>query len=270
MVVLTFTYFVIFFSLIYVSRCTGLHIKNRRRNRNVYIRRRLRCCGKHTAEKLYDWVMRMNSFPAFWGRMLSGENRISEDEIGFLREKNCKVALIFNDLTELGVSGIDGTGDALRAVEAVKDLGVPQNEGIAVFADIRDDWSVNHNWMISFAHTLSENGYVPGFIGNTDSSANFNFDRQCSHFVQATEGAGQYGAVYWATEPKAGGEPENWTPFCPSALNPEDIGLWRCGQIGLGDIQANATYARDASLLDYMWNPEITERIEENNDENAI
>lgn len=31
-----------------------------------------------------------------------------------------------------------------------------------------------------------KNGYTPAFIGHTDSSKNFNFDRQCSHYVQAT------------------------------------------------------------------------------------
>lgn len=34
---------------------------------------------------------------------------------------------------------------------------------------------------------------IPGFIGNTDSSKNFNFDRQCSHYVQATHDVGEYG-----------------------------------------------------------------------------
>ena len=204
---------------------------------------------------LYDWVMRQNSFPSFWGRTLTGDNQIGAEEIEFLREKNCKIALIINDLSETCVSAVNGTDDALRAVEAAKALGVPENAGIALFAEIGTDWSVNHNWMISFAQVLSDNGYVPGFIGNTDSSLNFNFDRQCSHFVQATQDIGQYGAIYWATEPKPSGEPEEWTPFCPSALTPDDIGLWSLGQIGLGDISVNETYARDKSLLNCMWQP---------------
>ena len=202
---------------------------------------------------MYDWVMRMNRFPAFWGRALTGEDAVTADELEYLRGKNCKIALILRDLTEAGVSASDGTADALRAVEAAKALGVPQNGEVALFAEIRPAWSVNHNWMISFAQTLNDNGYRPGFIGNTDSSKNFNFDRQCSHYVQATEETGQFRAVYWATEPKEEGEPEAWAPFCPSALTPEDIGLWRRGVIRFGGREVNETYARGPELLGCMW-----------------
>lgn len=202
---------------------------------------------------LYTWVMRQNCFPSFWGRSVSGENSITTEELEFLRSKKCKIALIFDDLTETGVSAADGTNDALRAVSAAKKLGVPSDKGLAIFADIASDWSVNHNWMISFARTLHANGFVPGFIGNTDSSANFNFDRQCSHFVQATGETEQYGAVYWATEPKTNGEPEGWTPYCPTALTPEKIGLWRSGTTVCGEAAANTSYARDETLLRYMW-----------------
>lgn len=201
----------------------------------------------------YDWVMRQNRFPAFWGRALSGDDTISREEVDFLHSKRCKIALIVRDLTEAGVSATDGSQDALKAIEAAKELGVPQYENIALFAEIRPEWSVNHNWMISFAQVLSENGYLPGFIGNTDSSRNFNFDRQCSHYVQATGDFDQFRAVYWATEPKQEGEPDGWTPFCPSALTPEDIGLWQRGEIRFGDMTANESYARDTALLECMW-----------------
>lgn len=202
---------------------------------------------------MYDWVMRMNRVPAFWGRALTGEDAVSAEELAYLRKKNCKIALILRDLTEAGVSASNGTADALRAVEAAKALGVPQNEGIALFAEIRPEWSVNHNWMISFAQALKANGYRPGFIGNTDSSKNFNFDRQCSHYVQATAEAEQFRAVYWATEPKEDDEPTAWTPFAPSALTPEEIGLWRRGMIRFGDREVNETYAREPALLGCMW-----------------
>lgn len=202
---------------------------------------------------LYDWVIRQNSFPDFWGRDLDGEDAITTEEREYLKKKNCKVALIVRNLTEIAVSSVDGTNDALHAVEAAKMKGVPQHNNIALFAEIHSDWSVNHNWMISFAQTVYENGYVPGFIGNTDSSKNFNFDRQCSHYVQATKEAGNFNAVYWATEPQLPEEPREWAPFYPSALQANDIGLWRMGTIGLNDVSANQTYARDESLLNYMW-----------------
>ena len=145
---------------------------------------------------LFDWAMRMKDIPEFWGRPLTGVNRIEPEEIEFYREKRCKIALMVDDLTENEVSAFDGTAAARRAVDRAEELGVPQNEGIALFACIHEEWAVNHNWMMGFARVLRDNGYVPGFIGNTDSSKNFNFDRQCGHYEQATQEVGGYGAVY--------------------------------------------------------------------------
>lgn len=186
---------------------------------------------------MYDWVIRERCFPTFWGRSLNGENPITAEEIGFLRSKDCKILLVIRDLTEARVSSNNGAEDALRAIEAAKALGIQQNAGIALFAEIKPEWSINHNWMISFAGTILANGYIPGFIGNTDSSKNFNFDRQCSHYVQATEDVNQFGAVYCATEPKISAMPEEWCPYCPSALEPEDMDLWACGKTSFGELE---------------------------------
>lgn len=202
---------------------------------------------------LYDWVKRQTCFPAFCMRSLSGENKLQTDEVEFLREKDCKIGLVFDDLTEVKVSSINGTEDALRAAEAAKELDVPQNVGIALFAHIKPEWSVNHNWMISFAQTVASNGYVPGFIGNTDSSINFNFDRQCSHFVQATKDVDYFGAVFMATEPKCEKTPDEWAPFCPSALEPEDMHLWACGKTAFGQFEVEDVYAKDEKVLETMW-----------------
>ena len=203
--------------------------------------------------RVYDWVTRQKCFPAFVLRTLCGEEKITVEEIEFLRSKDCKIGLVMNDLTEAKVSGINGTEDALKAVEAAKELGVPRNEGIALFAEIKPEWSVNHNWMISFAQVISANGYTPAFIGNTDSSKNFNFDRQCSHFVEATKDANYFGAIFMATEPKVDGTPAEWAPYCPSALEPEDISLWACGKTTCGEIQVEDVYAKDENILEKLW-----------------
>ena len=199
---------------------------------------------------LYDWVMRQHKFPAFWGRGLSA---LSADEVTFLREKACKILPVADTLTELQVSRSNGQEDALQAVEAAKALGIPQNRTVALFALIQPDWSVNHNWMISFAQTLWDNGYIPGFMGNTDSSKNFNFDRQCSHFVQATADAHQFGAIYGATEPKCEGSPAAWAPYCPSALNPQHIGLWMRSTATFDTLEIDDVYARDENALAILW-----------------
>ena len=202
---------------------------------------------------VYDWVKRQKCFPAFCMRTLAEDNKITAEEIEFLKAKDCKIGLVIRDLTEAKVSGVNGTEDALKAVETAKGLGVPQNAGIALFAEIKPLWRGNHNWMISFAKVVAANGYVPAFIGNTDSSKNFNFDRQCSHFVQATKEVNYFGAVFMATEPKLDTLPTEWAPYCPSALEPEDISLWACGNTEFGQIEVDDVYARDDKFLVNLW-----------------
>ena len=202
---------------------------------------------------MYDWVKRQKCFPAFCMRTLCGEDKITAEEIEFLKSKDCKIGFVIRDLTEVAVSAVNGTEEGLKAIESAKELGIPQNEGIALFAEIQSDWSVNHNWMISFAQTVVANGYVPAFIGNTDSSKNFNFDRQCSHFVQATKETNCFGAIFMATEPKCDGMPEKWEPYCPSALETENMNLWSCGTTTFDFVQVEDVYAKDQKVLENMW-----------------
>jgi len=203
---------------------------------------------------LFSAVMRQNGYPAFWGRELSGDNKITPEEKIYLQSKNCKVALIFDELTESQVAAKDGSSDAIRAVNAAHDLGVPATGNVALFANIESDWDVNYNWMISYANTLLDNGYIPGFIGNTDASVNFNFDNQCSQYVQSMGEIAQDSTVYWATEPKISGEPYAWTPYCPTALAPEQISLWRSGRSSnYGDYVVTLNYSQDESVMQYMW-----------------
>ncbi len=202
---------------------------------------------------LYDLIMRQKCFPSFWGRTLIGENAITSEEIEFLHAKDCKIAFIIRDLTEAQVSGMDGSAVALRATEAIKDLGVPENSGIVIFAEIKPEWSVNYLWMISFAQTIFENGYRPGFIGNTDSSKNFCFDRHCSRFVYYTNSENQFGAIYCATEPKLNDIPEDWSPYCPTELESDQIDFWNCETVFYGDIEVSDVYARNESVLKFLW-----------------
>lgn len=202
---------------------------------------------------LFDWIMRQKGFPEFCMRTLCGEDAITAEEIEFLRTEDCKVGLVIRDLTETEISGVNGTEQAIRAVSRARELGAPENAGIAIFAEINPEYSIDHNWMISFAQTISASGYVPGFIANTDSSKNFNFDRQCSHFVEATESTDYFGALIAATEPKNDGMPETWEPYCPSAMEQDDIALWVCGTTTFDALMTEDVYARDDKVLEKMW-----------------
>lgn len=202
---------------------------------------------------LFDWVMRQKGIPAFWFRTISGEGAVTQEEINYLKENDCKPAFMIKNLTSEQLASSDGTDDGIKIAEIAKNLGIPQNKNIALIVEIRADQNVSHSWMCSFAEAIVSEGYIPGFIGNTDSSVNFNFDRQCSRYVQATGNTDYYHAVYGATEPKYIGEPEEWTPYCPSALQPEDIQLWVTETIEFDNIKCDVIYAHDMSVLNNMW-----------------
>ena len=194
---------------------------------------------------LFDWVVQENSVPKFWGRTLLGKNQISTEEIEFLRGKQCKIALIIDNLSET----VNGSDDAAQAAKTAKALGVPQNKGIVLFAKIDENIKAKNSWTIAFASELSNMGYTPGFICNNDQSSDFDYYQ----YIYETRNAGNYCAVCWATEPKMEGMPVEWTPLCPSAMTPSDIGLWSAGQIRFGDVSADKVYACNASILECMW-----------------
>lgn len=198
---------------------------------------------------LYDWIIRQRGFPLFCFRTLCGDNPITLKEINFLKEKKCKVGFVLRDLTEEKVSTRNAKSDAIRVIEAAKSLDIPQYKNIAIFAEIGSDWSINHNWMVSYAKMLYANGYIPGFIANTDSSVNYNFDRQCSHYVYATAGVNQYNAVYCATEPKQNKSPVEWKPFCPSVLEQKDISFWKCSKMLFDNTEIGNVYALNEKCL---------------------
>lgn len=215
---------------------------------NTPINRKLK--NGHT---MYDWIVRKKCYPAFCMRALTGENRVTAEETEFLKSKGCKIGFVLNDPTEAEVSGINGTPAAERAAAAALEAGAPADSGIALFAEIKPEWSVNHNWMISFASELKAKGFAAGFIGNTDSSKNFNFDRQASHFAEATKDINYLDAVFAAAEPKTDIVPEEWAPYCPSAMEKEDMSFWLCGETVFGEIKADDVYARDDKVLVNMW-----------------
>ncbi len=211
------------------------------------------CKKLKNGHTMYDWVVRKNCYPAFCMRTLTGKNKITPEEIEYLRAKGCKIGLVLGDLTEKEVSSVSGVIAAQRAATAALELGVPANEGIALFAEIEPEWSVNHNWMISFAQCLKSQGFAAGFIGNTDSSKNFNFDRQASHYANFLRDVNYLDAVFMATEPKVASVPTEWKPYCPSSLERADMSFWDCKVISFGETKAKCVYARDEKALVSLW-----------------
>ena len=40
---------------------------------------------------LFDWIMRKKDVPEFWMRNITGESRITPDELAFLKNKGCQI-----------------------------------------------------------------------------------------------------------------------------------------------------------------------------------
>lgn len=47
--------------------------------------------------------------------------------------------------------------------------------------------------------------------------------------------------------------PEEWTPYCPSALEPEDISLWSYGTTTFDFTSVEDVYAKDEIIIEKMW-----------------
>ena len=62
-----------------------------------------------------------------------------------------------------------------------------------------------------------------------------------------------FGCFFTPTKPKLDTTPEEWTPYCSSALEPEDISLWCCGTTTFDFIGVEDVYAKDDKVLENMW-----------------
>lgn len=201
---------------------------------------------------LFSWVMRKNCFPSFWGRSITGENKLTVDEVEYLRKNKCRVMLVFDELSEIEIATKSAVNQAQKAIKAAYSFGAPDEGRIAIFANISPNWCVNHNWMLSYSAQILKSGYIPGFIGNTDSSQNFSFDREIGHFLRFANNNNIPAPVVCATEPKQL-YPSDWLPFCPSDMSREDISFWETGEENCGDVQAKTMWARDKFVLANTW-----------------
>lgn len=205
----------------------------------------------HNGYTMYDWISRKNLYPKFWGRPISGDNKTNYDEIDFLHKKGCKIALLYTEATEESMCRSYGVDDAINAVEAVEKLGVDKNCGIAIFVKINSDCQLWENWIIGFAKTVYNLGFIPGFIANTDSSINSDFDRCFSRFAEIAPELAEK-CLIWATEPKCE-QPEIFMPYCPSVMMPTQISIWNTDTKKYGDFDISESWIRDESILKYLW-----------------
>ena len=136
---------------------------------------------------LYDYVLANSNGrqPAFFGRYLtpSSLQRITADEQKFLRERNSKLLLNYNQLSKQGVAGKgpgarqSGKDKAYAAANLASDpeVGAPAKTGaptIWIYANIDSGYDPSVEWIQGWWDGLWERGYAPGlyFPAGKDSA----------------------------------------------------------------------------------------------------
>ena len=182
----------------------------------------------------FEWVTRNKLYPNFWGRNIAGENSLTKEEIDFLHDQGCKIAAIYQTPEEKETEE-QGRLHAKKAGLLALELGIPGDKGI--FLEIPEEEKVTAEYMQGFIQGLIEEGYIPGFMANTD--AKYVFDREYSRgmkndrelFVQS---------LIWATSPNLKEyegittshliHPDSWVPHAPSGITRKEIAIWQYGK----------------------------------------
>lgn len=185
---------------------------------------------------LFDWATRNKMYPNYWGRYIGGRNAITAEELAFLHEKGCKVALIYNgaNMNEMRLSQ-QGTIDGKKASMAAAELGVPA--GTAVFLEVNATAAVTDEYLKGYGEALIQDGYTPGFCANTDSACDFDHQFSRGHY--------NYPEIFsqcliWSVTPSLPEYyqtrethrlyPDVWEPFAPSHMTPSQIAVWQYGR----------------------------------------
>ena len=91
---------------------------------------------------LYEWVVRNQSMPKFWGRTLDGKEALTCEEISFLHEKGTKIAMIYNGAEKDSMSTEEnGIDDAKNIHYMLQSIAPSLPENKAVFLLIAEDYN---------------------------------------------------------------------------------------------------------------------------------
>lgn len=181
----------------------------------------------------FEWVVRNKIYPSFWGRTLIGENALTKEEINFLHEKACKIALMFRD-NQGEMTEEQGRLQAEKLANIALELNIPENT--AIYLEVGQA-NVNKDYMKGYAQMLLSVGYTPGFKADTDGI--YVFDREYSRGMQTDRDIFSK-CLIWAIAPNLAEyerittthliHPDNWIPFAPSAITRNDIAIWQYGK----------------------------------------
>lgn len=183
---------------------------------------------------LFQWAVRNKIYPAFWGRNISGDNKLTKEEMEFFRQMACNIAAIYATSEEKSTEE-QGAAHAQQAALAASELEIPK--GKAIFLEMEENTEVTTDYLRGFARQLVAQEYTPGFKVNTDAA--FPFDREYSRGLQTDNDLFRQ-CLVWATSPILKEydkitnshliHPDNWKPFAPSGIIRDEIAIWQYGK----------------------------------------
>ena len=181
----------------------------------------------------FEWVVRNKIYPNFYGRYLTGENRLTREEIKYIHSKGCKIAAIYKEEGEK-ITEEQGAIVAKKIGVIGLELGIPA--GTCIFLEVGENEEVGCDFMKGFAETLISEGFTPGFKANTD--AKFAFDREFSKGMQGNKDIFEK-CLIWAMSPAVDEytfittshliHPDRWMPYAPSGITRNEIAVWQYG-----------------------------------------
>lgn len=203
-----------------------------------------------TTSDLLSCVRENFGSPKVWGRYLGEKEGVSAgitpEEAELLQENDIKLLVIwnrFNDATGLE----NGQSEARAAVQLAKELGIP--EGVAVFADIEPDYSVDASFIKGWYQAMSESPYEPGIYGvfEKEKALRKAFDQAAAGNSPLIENT-----LIWTAAPNKGITAQTQAPeYKPEAPENSLIAGWQYG------IEAKAcnidTNLFNKDILDILW-----------------
>lgn len=182
----------------------------------------------------FEWIVKNKIYPNFYGRYISGEDRLSVEEIEYLHKKGVKIAPIYSDKSEK-VTEAQGASIAIKVAACALQLDI--HFRTVIFLEIDDSEPISTEFMRGFVKTLEKKGYTPGFKANTD--ARFAFDREFSRGMQTSKELFEL-CIIWAATPTIDEynkittshliHPDEWKPYAPSGITRREIAVWQYGK----------------------------------------
>lgn len=203
-----------------------------------------------TTDELLACVRDNFGDPAVWGRYLLTNEGVSygltDEEIELLHSNDIEILVIWNHFTD-GTGYENGQNEANEAVEAARDLGIP--EEVALFANVEPIYPIDSDFIQGWHDVVSESEYSSGIYGIFDPNEELYVAFEAAVDADSSILEEMY---VWTAAPNEGITTEENAP----EYNPEypDGALIAGWQYGIDAETCNIdTNLFDGNVLNVLW-----------------